>query len=124
MSSCRGRLRCPLVVVSCEDEAWAVASQHPALAHTGKFGLSVYARVLRCRRYGGHVVLYNEMDGECGIFIVGKVSRSSIEWIVPIAGLIGYDSVTFITDRPALERLAEYLGYEKDLDGFMSVGVF
>lgn len=121
--SLRNRLRCPLVIVIDDDEAWQVARRHPALVHTGKYGLSVYARVFRDRRYCGHVILYNEGDGECGIFIVGKVSRSSIEWVVPIAGLLDYSCVTFITDRPELERIAMRLGYEKDIDGFMTVGV-
>lgn len=123
MTSLRSRLRTPLVLVWDEDEAWEVARQHPALAHTGKYGLAVYAKVFRCKRYGGHVVLFNEGDGEAGLFIVGKVSRSSIEWAVPIAGLLGYSCVTFITDRPELERLASYLGYEKDELGFMICGV-
>lgn len=107
-----------------EDEAWEVARRHPALVHTGKYGLSVYARVFRCRRYGGHVVLLNEGDGDCGLFIVGKVSRSSIEWVVPVAGLLGYSRVIFISDRPELGRIVARLGYELGEDGFMSVGVY
>lgn len=55
--SLRSRLRCPLVLVFDEDEAWEVAREHPALVHTGKYGLSVYARVFRDRHYGGHVIL-------------------------------------------------------------------
>lgn len=123
MMSLRNNLRCPLVLVYDEDEAWEAARAHPVLVNTGKYGLSVYARVFRDRVHGGCVILFNEGDGECGLFIVGKVSRSSIEWVVPIAGLIGYERVIFWTDRIALERLVYRLGYRKDDGGFMTVGV-
>lgn len=124
MSLDRKRLRCPLVLVWDADDAWGVAKQHPVLHSVGKYSLSVYARVFRCRRHGGHVILFNEDDGECGLFIVGKVSRSSIEWVVPIAGLLGYTRVIFITDRPELESMALRIGYVKDKDGFMAAEVW
>jgi hypothetical protein len=119
MSLDRRDLYTPLVLVFDEDEAWEVARAHPTLKHVGKFGLSVYACVFRCVRYGGCVILFNEEYGDAGLFIVGKISRSAIEWVVPLAGLLGYKSVIFWTDRPLLERIARMLGYEKDEDGFM-----
>lgn len=117
-------LECPLVLVWDDEEAWSVARLHPALKNAGMYGLSVYARVFRCRLYGGHLVLLNEEDGECGLFIVGKVSRDSLRWVVPVAGLLGYRCVTFLTDRPVLERLGRRYGCAKDKDGFMTVGVW
>lgn len=39
------------------------------------------------------MVLYTEEIGSAGLYIVGKVSRISIEWAAPVAGLLGFGVV-------------------------------